>query len=269
MALSCGSRCAKYILFAFNLIFWLAGAALLGVGIWFRVDSTALQVLDVISVDTSDELVRAAAYTVITVGAIVFLTGFLGCCGAMNENSCMLITYAVVLGILLILEVTAGILGVVYRNKIMDTLDSSMNKTVHEFYGQNGHEGSTTAWDFTQVEFKCCGATVGPSDWTTSLWATNHTDPVPLTCCVLLNSNSKSPKPVDKDRCMAAAKNPNMANATDYIHTEGCKEGLKTWVRSHSAVLIGIAFAVAAIQIIAMAVACCLRNAVKSGYEYV
>lgn len=59
----------------------LAGAALLGVGIWAAVSANAFK--DLIS---SEGLI----YAVIVVGAVIFLIGFLGCCGAVNENKCLL-----------------------------------------------------------------------------------------------------------------------------------------------------------------------------------
>jgi hypothetical protein len=74
----------------FFLWLQLAGAVLLGIGIWFLVDEDALRLLNIAKVGTSDDLVRAASITITTVGAVVFVTGFLGCCGAIRESPCML-----------------------------------------------------------------------------------------------------------------------------------------------------------------------------------
>ena len=76
----------------FDLFLQLAGAGMLGMGIWFLVDKNALSVLNIASVEGSDNLYRAASITIVVVGAVVFLTGFLGCCGAIKEHSCMLVT---------------------------------------------------------------------------------------------------------------------------------------------------------------------------------
>ena len=65
---------------------------MLGVGIWALADDDVFQLLHVASVDTSDSLVHAAAITLVVVGAIVFLTGFMGCCAAIKESPCMLMT---------------------------------------------------------------------------------------------------------------------------------------------------------------------------------
>ena len=62
----------------------------MGIGIWFLVDENALRLLNIAKMDTTDGLVRAAAITLTVVGSVVFLTGFLGCCGAIRESPCLL-----------------------------------------------------------------------------------------------------------------------------------------------------------------------------------
>ncbi len=71
-------------------LFQIVGGVILGVGIWSLVDDNALKLMHVASVDSDDDLIRGAAITFVVIGAIVFVTGFLGCCGAMRESSCML-----------------------------------------------------------------------------------------------------------------------------------------------------------------------------------
>ena len=56
---------------------------------------------------------------IIIVGVIVFVIGFLGCCGAIKENYCMVTTFAILLGIIFILEIVAGALGFAYRKKVI------------------------------------------------------------------------------------------------------------------------------------------------------
>ena len=55
----------------------------------------------------------------IVVGVIVFCVGFLGCCGAIKENYCMVMTFAVLLGIIFILEIVAGAVGFAYKSKVI------------------------------------------------------------------------------------------------------------------------------------------------------
>ena len=66
-----------------------AGLCILAVGIWLRVDP-----------DIGDKLgggqqlgnVHTGAYVLIALGAFISLVGFLGCCGAMKESQCMLVS---------------------------------------------------------------------------------------------------------------------------------------------------------------------------------
>ncbi|ELU01470.1 hypothetical protein CAPTEDRAFT_222851 [Capitella teleta] len=266
MGLSCGSKCAKYTLFGFNLLFWLAGAVMMGIGIWFLVDENALSYLNIAK--TSDGLVKASSITIVTVGSVVFVTGFLGCCGAIRESPCMLTMYACVLSVLLILEIIAGILAIVFRNDIQRNLEKSMNDTVNSYYGDPDHAGDTEAWDFTQKSLKCCGSKGGPADWENSAWkALNPNKNVPDTCCVLVDINAKVPTPVNVTMCNLAAKESNPSN--EFLHSEGCSDALSDWIDSHSAILIGVAFGVACLQMFAIIFACCTKSSLKSQYEYI
>ena len=68
-----------------------------------------------------NEIVQApdsGAILVIAVGAITFLVAFFGCCGASQESQCMLSTYAVVVGLVFIVEVAGAILLLVYTKEV-------------------------------------------------------------------------------------------------------------------------------------------------------
>lgn len=72
----------------------LAGAAILAVGIWVAVDRVSLLgFLDHIE-DAPPELAQLAniGYLLIGVGAFLTLVGFMGCCGAVKESKCMLLS---------------------------------------------------------------------------------------------------------------------------------------------------------------------------------
>lgn len=78
----------------FSLLLQLVGAGLLGMGIWLVVDSGSL--LSTLQHFIADipELNQLAntGYLLIAVGTALALVGFLGCCGAMKESRCMLLT---------------------------------------------------------------------------------------------------------------------------------------------------------------------------------
>ena len=71
----------------------VAGAAILGVGIWVKVDSgSVLSLLEKIpGAPAQLNQVLNVGYLLIAVGAVLLLLGFLGCCGAVKESKCMLL----------------------------------------------------------------------------------------------------------------------------------------------------------------------------------
>ena len=66
-------------------------------------------------VDSPDKL----AVFVIVVGLIVFLVAFFGCCGASSESSCMLSTYAVIVGMVFLFEIALAIVLLLYNKEVM------------------------------------------------------------------------------------------------------------------------------------------------------
>jgi len=268
--LSCSSKFAKFVLFIFNAIIWLAGCVVLGTGIWIMNDPNATKLLHLATLDANGGLVKAAAIVLIVVGCIVFLTGFLGCCGAIRESACMLLTYASIVGFVLVLQIIAGIMIAALGNQISDQLGKSLNTTVQERYGKDilTSEGMV----IMQRTFRCCGAINGPPEWKTSEWRKTSNHSVPDSCCVLSNPDKlfQDPEPVDRDICYQLGEDLSLnVTAADYINLEGCQPSLNKWIRDHSGIVIGVAFGLAAVQLIGVILACCLRTSIKSAYEYV
>ncbi|CAI9546732.1 unnamed protein product [Staurois parvus] len=109
MAVEGGMKCIKYLIFIFNLIFWLCGIALIGLGIYVQIYLN--KTLTISNVSTS-----GAPIVLIVVGVVIFFISFFGCCGAVKENYCMVTTFAVLLGVIFLVEIAAAIAGYVFRN---------------------------------------------------------------------------------------------------------------------------------------------------------
>ncbi|XP_028409474.1 CD151 antigen-like [Dendronephthya gigantea] len=242
--LSCGMTCMKYLLLAFNLVFWIAGIAVLGVGIWSRVAASDYEAI------LGDTDTDKAANILIASGVLVLIIGFVGCCGAMKENKCCLLLYFVLVFLIFILEIAAGIMAYKNRDKMEEEVSKAINITVFKEYGNPDHTKVTKAIDFAQKHIKCCGAT-SYNDWKYSYWA-NHTsknEAVPSSCC----------------------NNKDIANCTqdplnrDNIFQEGCIQGMKDWAKEHLVVIGGIGVGIAVIQVLGMIFSICLFRAI--GYE--
>lgn len=64
----------------------LGGSFLLGVGVWVLVDPTGFR-----EIVAANPLLFTGVYIILGMGGMLFLLGFLGCCGAIRENKCLLL----------------------------------------------------------------------------------------------------------------------------------------------------------------------------------
>ncbi|KAG9349980.1 hypothetical protein JZ751_026333 [Albula glossodonta] len=90
--------CVKYLMFVFNLIFWLGGCGLFGVGVWLSFTQSEFSSLPLSFPSLS------AANLLLVAGGVTMITGFLGCLGALKEQRCLLMTFFVILLVLVITE---------------------------------------------------------------------------------------------------------------------------------------------------------------------
>jgi len=104
--LSGGAKCVKYTLFIFNLLFLLAGLALIIVGAIVQVQT---------SKSSFGDSVSGAGIFIIIIGSVVFLICFFGCAGAINNNYCMVVTYGILLLLVLLAQIAAVIAGFVFE----------------------------------------------------------------------------------------------------------------------------------------------------------
>ncbi|CAI5773974.1 CD9 antigen [Podarcis lilfordi] len=147
-----GTKCIKYLLFTFNFFFWLAGTAVLAIGLWLRFDK---QTKDIFDQEENNNTFYTGVYVLIGAGALIMLVGFLGCCGAIQESQCMLGLFFTFLLVIFALEVAAAILGFSNKEKIV--------KEVQDFYKSVYDKRREPATKETlraiQAALNCCGLT--------------------------------------------------------------------------------------------------------------
>ncbi|XP_069902153.1 tetraspanin-4 isoform X3 [Globicephala melas] len=162
----------KYLMFAFNLLFWLGGCGILGVGIWLAATQGNFATL------SSSFPSLSAANLLIVTGTFVMAIGFVGCIGAIKENKCLLLTFFVLLLLVFLLEASLAILFFAYTDKIDRYAQQDLKKGLH-LYGTPGNVGLTNAWSIIQTDFRCCGVS-NYTDWFEVYNATR----VPDSCCL-------------------------------------------------------------------------------------
>ncbi|CAH1786201.1 unnamed protein product [Owenia fusiformis] len=256
--------CLKYCTFVFNLIFFLAGGALVGVGIWMAVDRNFLT-----------SIIGTALYTVVCVviiacGAISLFIAFFGCCGAINENRCMLMTYFVFLLVILILLLVGGILAVVFRTTLTNSMQSAMDDSLKNRYGYNLNEelnqAITQGWDMAQDRLQCCAiANKGwkiyrQTNWY-KYWPDQNNKPwVPESCC----TKDAQFRYLNTKICQFGTGMPPATETgakNDYLHYTGCYEAGINFLYQHAYIMIGLGFGVIFLLIVGMIFSMCLyRN---------
>ncbi|KAJ7411415.1 hypothetical protein BTVI_49636 [Pitangus sulphuratus] len=219
------SSCMKYSMFIFNFLFWLCGSIILGVSIWIRVSKDAQQELEI------DSSLFAGVDLLIAVGSIIMILGFLGCCGAVKESRCMLLLFFIGLLLILILQVTGGILGAVYRSQAEKVLDEALMSSVKKL--QSSTQDSKAFQEKFQKferENQCCGLLNGPKDW---------------------GDNFKNPSG-SYEICQCELEKPSQDVCTTFqgrpIYKKPCGEVIVKYIKDHLVIIMGIAFGLAVIE---------------------
>ncbi|XP_065064653.1 uncharacterized protein LOC135690892 [Rhopilema esculentum] len=225
-----GLSCVKYLLFGFNLIFFLCGAGILGTGIWLRVEKGDY-------VSFTDYEFATASNLAIAAGVVIVVVTLLGVVGSIKENRIMLLMFFVSLLLIFCLEIAAGGLAYANRGKIETEVRKDLNVTIHEKYSVES--GATQAIDKMQEFFKCCGNN-NVDDWKYSKYYVSK-GYVPESCCMKDKRNT-----VD---CGKDLKN---------VNTRGCYKEVKQFLLDHLLIIgvTGIVFGV--IQILGMILSMCL-----------
>ncbi|KAL2088949.1 hypothetical protein ACEWY4_015848 [Coilia grayii] len=241
---TCGTICLKYLLFTFNFLFWLAGGAVMAVGIW-----TVAEKSDYISL-LSSRIYAVSAYILIVAGIVVMITGILGCCATFKEQKGLLRLYFVLLLFIFLLEVLAGVLAYVYYQQLNTELKENLKETMTQKYQQAGQDHITQAVDKLQQEFKCCGSN-SSSDWSESQWILTQKANgrvVPDSCC-------KTPT----ENCGRRDHPSNI-----YKVEGGCITKLENFILDHLKIIGAVGVGIACVQIIGMIFTCCLYRSLKA-----
>ncbi|XP_047107549.1 leukocyte surface antigen CD53-like [Schistocerca piceifrons] len=123
--MNCAASTVKYLLFFFNFLVFLCGIALLVPGI-----------ISVIQFGEATYFVdgkfNVPAIVLTTLGAIVLIVSFFGCCGAIKENSCMMKTYTALVIIIVLIEVAIGITAFVFRDDF-DGIGTKIEEAVSNY----------------------------------------------------------------------------------------------------------------------------------------
>ncbi|KAK3088061.1 hypothetical protein FSP39_014140 [Pinctada imbricata] len=232
----------------------LFGCACVAIGVWALLDESKLLVFteignpgeyDVIS------LVTTAAYIFIASGAFAVIVGFFGCCGAVKENNCLLITYSALVLLTLVMQVAVVVISILFHGKVTAELKAFLQDRINEEYDGNiksAHRFSK-AMDLAQVQFMCCGVNNYGDFYNATKWQNtkNQSDVIPFTCCKLDNKVDFY-KDVDKAR-MTDPNCLSQPTSDNSYMDKGCWESIEMFVMSKAPFFIGIGVGIAVAEV--------------------
>jgi len=134
-------KLSKWLVFIQNFIFFLAGAAVIGLGIYYLVGQTIPGL----------SLVKTISIAIVSLGGVVLIISFLGCCGSAQESRCMLSFYWALVFILTVGTVVIAVLAFTNTWKVGDLIDQAWQ----------GLNSESKKWIYDT--FQCCGFT-SPDD---------------------------------------------------------------------------------------------------------
>nr|XP_043891041.1 tetraspanin-8-like [Solea senegalensis] len=214
----------KYSLFTFNFLFFLGGIVIFGLVLHARANKERFQITD-------NHL--PAIDLLVFVGAAMVILSFLGCCGAIRENRCLLALFFLGLLSVLLMMLAVGVMGVISRT-------AAAQEKMRLHVTQLLPLGKLPAGDqvaFQQIERNgfCCGLFRGHLDW-------GESEQVPRSC-----------------NCTDTSRDCTAVDGRE-VYATPCMVFLMTWMDRVSGSLMGIAFGFGAVMILGMifsSVLCC------------
>lgn len=252
----CG-RFGKIFLIVINILFFLLGIVLMVAGIVLKLKQgndvlPALRILQE-NATTLEQTMGNISLLAIAIGVLVaFVSGF-GLFGAACEVRCILVTYAVFVIILLVMEIAAVALGFTLRNKINEKVKEEMLNLLEENYvddSLNSINPVSNEWNLLFLNFNCCAVnpvTEVKNDFDKTPWCTTEGEchdinaKIPKTCCVGVNARNFEQE---------APRSCFVHLNTGDFKTTGCFDRIKELIKSNSVVVIATSLTIMIIEIL-------------------
>lgn len=257
----------KYFLFTYNLLLFMCGCLLLGIGIWLAVDRNFLTTI------IGNNLYAAAVFLILAAGAVIFFISFFGCCGAITESFVLLGAFFIILCVASLVCLIGGILAIIFRTQIGDKVRSTMSTTLTDHYGfgfeSEYNRAVTDAWDRAQERLQCCAVSNNgwhlyrQSQWYSYFGAQEGRDItyeesnrpyVPQSCCV----KDRLWRYINQDVCqkwrIGPPGSPVDGAINRALYYTGCFDAGYTYLMSNAVILIGLGIAIGLTLIVGIVV---------------
>ncbi|XP_062608732.1 tetraspanin-9-like [Saccostrea cucullata] len=265
MGLDCGGRMGQIILVVINTIFVLIALGMLIPGIALQtnfdfVTDEIKPVLDEIKVTGAGlgSVIQNLGIGLIILGLFIFSFATLGLFGAFCKNKYILTTYAIIVLLSMVGQVTVVTLWFIMQNTLNSTVKEELSTVLRNTYSEdslNGTSQQSNGWNFLFLTLKCCGVdavkaqTAGDFANTPNWSGKMPGQLIPTSCC----------------KETTAATYTASANCTDNVaagtfYEQGCYDATiaKFDTSRYNGILLGIVITVLITKIIAVVAALCI-----------
>ncbi|KAI4504335.1 hypothetical protein M0802_000806 [Mischocyttarus mexicanus] len=250
----CSVNFLKFVLHMYNVVLFLSGFVVGGIGIW-----TVVSKHSYISLMTTSTY-QSLAYALIVAGILAVVGSWLGCGGVTTENRCVLLIheysiifpqYVFIVMAVLVLEAGVGALARIYEEQVGPELKMNLNRTFLDNYSVRSRE--TEAIDRMQKEFKCCGA-LRFEDWLVSEW---HKDED------VLKYGSLVPDSCCKTETLLCGRRDHPSN----IQYTGCIYKFLETTKDHLIILGAVGFGLSVLELFGIVLGSCLYIKLRHDFD--
>ncbi|XP_057704285.1 tetraspanin-14 [Corythoichthys intestinalis] len=238
------SCCYKYLMFTYNVIFWLAGVAIVAVAFWAWSEKGVL--MDLTQVTRLRGL--DPVWLLLSVGLVTFILGFAGCVGALRENICLLKFFSGAIVLIFLAELALAILAVVFQSQVRQWINDFFLTNIKAYRDDIDLQNLI---DSLQRTNHCCGAQK-PDDWNVNVYfscnATHQSREkcgVPFSCCVEDPADS-----VLNTQCGYDVRKKPQPEWSDHIYVKGCIAALEDWLPANLYTLAIIFVVISLLQMV-------------------
>ncbi|XP_069052480.1 CD9 antigen isoform X1 [Lepisosteus oculatus] len=154
MALDGCGYCCKVILIIFNIFFAIVGFAMLGLGLWLRFGSETRGFFDI---DLNTQQFVIGVTVLMVTGTLMLLVALFGDCGACSESRCALGVFSGLLTVLILAEITAGVLAFVNSDEVGKQLAEFYATIYAQYVNKGGDPSLAVTLKIFHNALDCCG----------------------------------------------------------------------------------------------------------------
>ncbi|XP_064518314.1 tetraspanin-15 isoform X1 [Pseudopipra pipra] len=205
----------------------LIGALVLAVGIYAEIERQKYKTLE--------SAFLAPAIILILLGVIMFLVSFVGVLASLRDNLCLLQAFMYILGICLLIELTGGVVALIFRNQTIKFLNNNIRRGIENYYDDLDFKN---IMDSVQKQFKCCGGE-DYKDWSQNAYH-NCGAPGPLACGVPYTCCIRNKTDIINTMCGYKTIDKERLSAQNIIYVRGCTNAVLIWFLDNYTIMAGV-----------------------------